>query len=104
MTHRALFIVVAAVAFAFTATPAEAAKGRKARKANQPNSARFLGRFDTDHNGSLDTSEAERVRQAYDAMKKLDTNSDAQLSDSEISAAKVAQPKRGKRGKNKKDA
>jgi len=82
--------------------PAEAAQGAKAGKRGRPNQARFLSRFDADHNGSIDTTEAERVRLAYDAMKKLDTNGDSQLSDSEITAAKIPQRKAGKGRGNKK--
>jgi len=83
---------------ALTSVPLEAAKPRKAERAENRAAARMLGRFDRNHDGSLDTSEAQRVRKAFDALKDLDSDKNGELSDSEISAAKVAK-RRGKGGK-----
>ena len=104
MNHRSMLLIAAVVALVFSAVPAEAAKGARKGKRDQANGARYFARFDSNRDGSLDSTEAQRVRQAYEVMKKLDSNGDAQLSDSEISAAKVAQRKAGKRGKRKPNA
>ena len=104
MIHRSALLVAVVASLLVTSLPAEAAKEKKAGKKGQNPSARSMNRFDRNHDGSLDSKEAEGVRNTYDAIKKLDTNADGQLSDSEISAAKVTQRKPGKRGKKKANA
>lgn len=77
---------------------AEAAKGDKSARVEKRAGKRMLSRFDANRDGSLDTNEAQRVRTAYQALKNLDTDKNGELSDSEITAAKI--PKRkGKRAK-----
>lgn len=56
----------------------------------------MLSRFDRDSSGSLDTSEAERARRLFAALKTLDTDKDGAISDSEASSAKL-----GKDGRRK---
>lgn len=60
---------------------------------------RVLGRFDRNQDGKIDGEEAERLRGLYSALAALDTNHDGQLTDSEISTAKVVAGKRKKKAK-----
>jgi hypothetical protein len=101
MMYRPALLTVVVASLLLTSLPADAAKEKKAAKKGQNSSARTINRFDRNHDGSLDSKEADGVRNTYNAIKKLDTNGDGQLSDSEISAAKVTQRKAGKRGKKK---
>lgn len=96
---RKILICLAALAvLGLTTLPIEAAKPGKAERAEKRAAARMLGRFDRDRSGSIDTSEAQRVRMAFAALKNLDTDKNGELSDSEITSAKVAK-RRGKGGK-----
>lgn len=90
-------IVVLGVTLAISPS-AEAAKADKSAKVEKRAGKRMLSRFDTNRDGSLDTNEAQRVRTAYKALKDLDTDKNGELSDSEITVAKIPQRK-GKRGK-----
>lgn len=83
-------------ALLFTAIPnADAAK--KPGKGERRGEGRLLSRFDRDHNGTLDTQESDRVRKAFNALKNLDTDKNGDLSDTEISAAKLAEPRKRKK-------
>lgn len=114
-THL-LTLTVCTLAFAMPA-PAFAAKG--AKKGNKPEQAdkaarpgMLLKKYDTDSNGSIDGSEIEALRKAFDAdktgpLKKLDKNSDGTLEDSEVAAIKAHGKGKGKgqaakQGKRKK--
>ena len=80
-------------------TPLLAAKG--ARKGNKPNQADKAGRpgmvlrkYDTDKNGSIDGTEVEALRKAFEAdktgpLKRLDANNDGTLDETEIAAIKA---------------
>ena len=104
MKSRVLFFTVIAVTLVTAAAPAEAKKGiKKGGNMELVNGPRFLGRFDADHNGQLQSAEAQRLREVYQIIKKLDTDGDGQLSDSEIQAAKLAPPESGKHGGKKAD-
>ena len=81
------FILALGAAFLFATPSADAAKTKKERRA--AGGERLLSRFDRDHNGSLDSKESERVQKAFAVLKKLDTDNDGKLSDSEIGAAKI---------------
>jgi len=95
--QKTILLLVATVGSMMLATPAEAAKGQK-REGQM--TARMLGRFDANKDGSLDAKESERVRKSFTALKSLDTDKNGELSDSEIGAAKVATRKgKGKRAK-----
>ncbi len=74
-----------------------AAKAKKNKKAGGPPTAQILARFDRNHDGVLDAGEAAHVRHVFEALQSLDTDKDGKLSDSEITAAKVA--KKGERRK-----
>jgi len=91
--NRALILCCTTVGIIACAISAEAAKPNKADRAGKNPAARMLGRFDANHDGSLDTTEAQRVRKAFEALKNLDTDKNGELSDSEIAAAKVAKRK-----------
>ena len=80
---------------------ADAAKAAKAEKREGQMAARMLGRFDANKDGSLDSTESERVRKAFAALKSLDTDKNGELSDSEIGAAKVVTRKGTRKGKGK---
>ena len=93
-----LTLTVCTLVFAIP-TPLFAAKGVK--KANKPTPAdkaarpgMLLKKYDTDSNGSIDGSEIEALRKAFDAdktgpLKKLDKNSDGTLEDTEVAAIKA---------------
>jgi hypothetical protein len=87
---KALIVCAATLAIIAFTDSAEAAKPNKTDKSEKRAAARMLGRFDANHDGSLDTTEAQRVRKAFEALKNLDTDKNGELSDSEISAAKIA--------------
>ncbi len=88
--HRLLLATAFAVGITLAApTPAHAAKPGKAGKGEQRVAARMLARFDRNDDQTLDATEAERVRNAFETLKALDKDNDGQLSDSEISAAKI---------------
>lgn len=91
--HKSILALALSAAFLLAPTPAEAAKPKRERRGGE----RLLARFDRDHNGSLDTQESERVKKAFAALKSLDTDKNGELSDSEIGAAKIAQPQKGKK-------
>ena len=78
----------------------EAAKADKTERAEKRMAARMLGRFDANHDGTLDTAEAQRVRKAFEALKELDADKNGELSDSEIAAAKIVK-RAAKRTKEK---
>lgn len=90
---KALILCCATVGIITWTISAEAARANKANRAGKNEAARMLGRFDANRDGSLDTTEAERVRKAFEALKNLDTDKNGELSDSEITAAKVAKRK-----------
>jgi hypothetical protein len=102
---QALTTVVAVITAGFLfATPADAAKPNKANKANKAQkgdrmTARILGRFDHNHDGTLDAQEAEHARKFFNALKSLDTDKNGELTDSELNAAKLppAGAKKGER-------
>jgi hypothetical protein len=93
---KAIFLCCVTITMIAFTLPAHAAKANKADKSEKRGAARMLGRFDANHDGSLDTTEAQRVRKAFEALKNLDTDKNGELSDTEIAAAKVA--KRGAKG------
>ncbi|MHA3773696.1 hypothetical protein ACXR0O_19360 [Verrucomicrobiota bacterium sgz303538] len=95
MLKRLIPAVLVLAAITVSAPSAFAAKNEN-RPKGEKRSTRMLSRFDTNHDGSIDSTEAVRVRNAYEALKALDTNKDGQLSDSEITAMKVA-PRNGVR-------
>jgi hypothetical protein len=95
-----ILCLVTGLSLAFLAAPsAQAAKGARKEKRAERASAMMLGRFDRDGSGTLDQKESERVRGLFSALKRLDTDKNGELSDSEIAAAKVEKAKRhgGKR-------
>jgi Ca2+-binding EF-hand superfamily protein len=96
MNYKTLTIGGALLAILF-AVPADAAK----RNREDRMAGRMMGRFDANKDGSIDTSEAERVRKAFDALKALDIDNDGKLSDTEITAAKVVVRKGGGKRKQK---
>jgi hypothetical protein len=77
--------------------PAEAG-GKK----NRAGAGRVLGRFDRNQDSKIDGTEADRLRTLYSTLAALDTDHDGQLSDSEISAAKVVASKRQRKSKSQK--
>ncbi len=92
-------------------TPLLAAKGgKKGKKADQTQNAgkaarpgMLLKKYDADSNGSIDGTEVEALRKAFDAdktgpLKKLDANSNGTLDDTEISAIKKGKGKQKKAG------
>ncbi len=93
MITRTLPLALVLIALLGAAVPSYAGGGRKRGAAG----ARVLGRFDRNKDSKIDGEEAERLRSVYSAMAALDTNHDGQLSDSEISAAKVVTAKRKKK-------
>jgi hypothetical protein len=94
-------IVLALVAILALPISASAAKpGRK--KAAAAADARVLARFDRNHNQRIDENEARAARRLFGALSGLDTDKNGQLSDSEISAAKIAEPAAQKKGAGKK--
>ena len=110
LTPRLVIIAICTSAILLP-TPLFAAKGaNKAKKAGQAQNAAkaarpgvLLKKYDTDSNGSIDGTEGEALRKAFDAdktgpLKKLDANSNGTLDDTEIAAIKKA------RGKRKGDA
>ena len=100
MNQRLLSIATAVALGLLTASTAEAAKGKKGGKRAERATAMLLGRFDRDGSGMLEQKESERVRNVFAALKKLDTDNNGELSDSEIAATKVQKSKR-KSGKGK---
>jgi hypothetical protein len=82
-------LIAAAALLAATAAPLYAIKPDRPRKDGRASAGRVLSRFDRDSNGSLDASEAERVRRLFNMLKALDTDNDGKLSDSEAAAAKI---------------
>jgi hypothetical protein len=88
---KALIVCTATLAIIGFTSSAEAAKPNKTDKSEKRAAGRMLGRFDANHDGSLDATEAQRVRMAFEALKNLDTDKNGELSDSEITAAKVPQ-------------
>lgn len=96
-----LFALVLTAIFALP-SPALAGGGKKGKKGNAA-TGRILSRFDRNHDGSLDSQEAERLKTAYSALAALDTDHDGKLSDTEVAAAKVpaAGAKKGAKKKAK---
>lgn len=81
----------------------KASAGGKADKAARPGV--LLKKYDTDKNGSIDGTEGEALRKAFDAektgpLKKLDGNSDGTLDAKEIAGIKARHGK----GKGKGEA
>jgi hypothetical protein len=99
--HKSLCLLTAITATFLMTAPADAAKKDRANRGDRA-SANMLGRFDRDNNGSLDDKEAGRVRQLFSALKKLDADNSGDLSESELKAAKVAEPRK-KRAAKKSD-
>ncbi len=99
MTSRSTLAAALALAFTFGALgDAEAAKAdKKNRRAGAGSPERFLSRFDRNNDQKLDAAESEHVRQAFESLKKLDTDKDGSLSESEVAAAKVAQKRARKK-------
>ncbi|MEA3212810.1 MAG: hypothetical protein QOE70_5867 [Chthoniobacter sp.] len=67
----------------------------------------LLKQYDTDSNGEIDGKERDALRTAFGsnaALKKLDTNGDGKLDDTEIASIKAKKKGEGKAGKNKKPA
>src|ERR1044071_8068573 len=90
MTSKSTPLIAVALGFTFAALgPAESAKDKARKRGGTPE--QFLSRFDRNSDQKLDASESERVRQTFEMLKKLDTDKDGSLSDSELAAAKVAQ-------------
>jgi len=99
------FALITALTLGFiTAGTAEAAKGNKneAGRGGNRQAARMLAHFDANHDGTIETNEAGRLRTAFDSLKALDKDNDGKLSDEEIASIKVPQTKAGKAGKGKK--
>ena len=96
MNKSLLALVAIALTAVFTAAPAEAAKKNKPRRDGHANAGRILSRFDRNNDGSLDQRESEHVRRFFGAVKSLDADKNGELSDSEITAAKIE--KREKKG------
>ena len=90
--------ILTAIALALGITPAEAAKKNKGNKREANRTALMLGRMDRDGSGKIDGKEADRLKNIYGALRKLDTDANGELSDSEIAAAEVKKPN-GKKGK-----
>jgi hypothetical protein len=90
--------ILTAIALALGVTPAEAAKGNKGNKREANRTAFMLGRMDRDGNGKLEGKESERLKNIYGALRKLDTDANGELSESEIAAAEVKKPQ-GRKGK-----
>ena len=88
LTSLALFVIAA---------PAQAGKGNKGQKGGH--SARVLAHFDKDHNGVIDGQEVAHIQAVYAALAVLDTDKNGELSESEVTAAKI--PVGGKGGKKK---
>jgi hypothetical protein len=93
MIIRTLPLALLFITFIGISAPSYAGGGKKQRGAG----GRVIGGFDRNQDGKIDGEEAERLRGVYTAMAALDTNHDGQLSDSEISAAKVVTGKRKKK-------
>jgi hypothetical protein len=89
-------LALSLLALAIAAAPAEAAKAGKGKKGG-----RHLTRFDRDHNGAINGEEVARVQAAYARLAALDTDKNAELSESELAAAEVPVSKRGKGAKKK---
>jgi hypothetical protein len=96
MNKSLLAIAAITLTTMFTAAPAEAAKKNKANRDGHANVGRILSRFDRNNDGSLDQRESEHVRRFFGAVKSLDSDKNGELSDSEITAAKIE--KRQKKG------
>ena len=107
--HTTTRLIIAAICTSAILLPAplHAAKGaNKAKKAAQTENAgkaarpgMLLKKYDTDSNGSIDGTEVEALRKAFDAdktgpLKKLDANSNGTLDDTEIAAIKKGHAKR----------
>lgn len=119
MNLKTHILTVTTCLIAFAApTPLHAGKGGKkvdaVEKAARP--GMLLKKYDADKNGTIEGTEAEALRKAFDAdktgpLKKLDTNNDGTLDDSEIAAIKARQGKgkgkgaaaRAERRRNKKN-
>jgi hypothetical protein len=100
--HQRLLSIATAIALGLlTASTAEAAKKNRAGKRGERAAAMMLGRFDRDGSGTLEQKESERVRQIFTALKKLDTDNNGELSDSEIAATKIEKRQRKAGGKRK---
>ena len=96
LTFTTCLIALAAPTPAFAAKGAkkanQASAGDKADKAARPGV--LLKKYDTDKNGSIDGTEGEALRKAFDAdktgpLKKLDGNNDGTLDDKEIAEIKA---------------
>jgi hypothetical protein len=88
-------LATASLALFVVTAPAFAAKGNKGKKGAKP--GRVLSRFDRDHNGAIDGQEVARVQAAFASLTALDTDNNGQLSEAEITAAKVPVRKKGAR-------
>jgi len=88
MIKPAHLIAVALAAVVLIPSPALA--GGKKGKKGSAGASRVLGRFDRNHDGSLDSTEAERAKSIYAALAGADSDHDGKLSDTEIAAVKLA--------------
>ena len=119
--HLKIRLLTAAACVLVLSAPAPLFAAKGAKKKNQgklvdpaERAARprmLLKTYDTDKNGSIDGSEIEALRKAFDAdktgpLQKLDANSDGTLDDSEVAAIKARHGKgkgqAAKAGKRKK--
>lgn len=80
---------------AFAAKTGEGKKG--AQKAGTS-----LAFFDKNHDGTIDSTEADAMRKHYGVLAAIDTDRDGKLADSEIAAAKLGKDKAGKKNAGKK--
>ncbi len=102
LTLTTCLIAFSAPTHLFAAKGANKGKGNPADKEARPGV--LLHKYDTDKNGSIDGSEMDALRKAFDAdktgpLKKLDVNNNGTLEDSEIAAIKGHHGKGGKAGK-----
>ena len=86
-------------------TPLFAAKGarKEGKAARGAHPGMLIKRYDTDKNGTIDGTEAEALRKAFDndPFRKLDANNDGKLDDTEIASIKARHGK-GEAGKRRK--
>jgi len=98
---KSIRILILAAGVAALAFPATTFAGNKANKASKPKV--LIKQYDTNGNGSIDGSEVDALRKAFEAdktgpLKQFDTDSDGTLSDAEITAIKA--PAKGAKKKN----
>ncbi len=86
-------------------TPLFAAKGarKEGKAARGAHPGMLIKRYDTDKNGTIDGTEVEALRKAFDndPFRKIDANNDGKLDDTEIASIK-ARHGRGEAGKRRK--